>query len=275
MKQKKTISILILKWFFRILVTLFVLIPLYGGLILALTPFSEIMKPMLYPAYFNIQNFIIVWKEYGFGRMMLNSLIYSITTSVCVIIIALPAAYTFARFRFLLRKGLMFFLLLVQMLSEIIILPALFKLFIRMHLLNTSFSVIFIMIGVNLSLAIWILVGYVSNVPVEIDEAAYIDGASVIKVLTRVIFPIVFPGIAVSVMVVFINCYNNFLIPLFMLNKMQKYPITLGLYGLIGEVEIQWQLVAAGSLIGLIPVMFFFLLCQRFLIPGLTAGAIK
>lgn len=273
--MRKSSAVGTIKWILRILLVLFAVLPIYGGLIVALTPYENIMEPLLYPKYFCLHNLVEVWTETGLGRMIVNSVLYASLTTLCVVLVGVPAAYAFARYRFRGRRFLLFGFLSAQMFSPILILPTLYLLFSRLHLLNTFHGVVFAMTGFELALAIWLQLGFISTIPREVEESAMLDGASIGTILSRIVAPIAAPGIAASAMFTFTGTYNSFIVPLFLLTKSRMYPMTLGLYSMVTELQVKWHLVASASIIGLVPAVVFFLLAQRYIIEGAAAGAVK
>lgn len=273
--MRETRGIIATKWIIRLAIIVVAILPVYTGIMLALTPYAHIMEPMLAPKYFRFSNFIGAIQYNGFGSMVLRSIGYSLSATLGVLLAAIPGAYVLARFRFVGRRLVLFGLLMTQMMAGIVVLPSLYRLFDRLNLLNTRVAVVLTLIGVNLALSVWLLVGFFASIPHEIEEAASIDGASQIGVLSKVVLPLAAPGIAVSAVFAFINSYNNFTIPLFLLSDNDLYPFTLGLYSMINEHEKMWHFIASASVIAMIPPLLVFLTVQRYMIKGLTAGGMK
>ncbi|HWR22201.1 MAG TPA: carbohydrate ABC transporter permease, partial [Feifaniaceae bacterium] len=150
-----------------------------------------------------------------------------------------------------------------------------YKTFNALGILNSPVSLILVYSAVNLPLVITIHHGYFSTLPGEIDEAAAIDGCNYLQTLLRIIFPISGPGIAVGAIFVFINSYNEFVIPLFLLSDAKQYPLTLTVYSLLTDTTIRWHIMAAASIIGIIPPVAIFTFFQKYIIKGATSGAVK
>jgi len=272
----------LLIWLLRVAFLLFALLPIYGGLILALTPYERLMEPLLTPKYLHFENFIHLLTRTPFPYWIRNSIFYSMSSVILVIILAIPIAYGFARkniFRnkifFFKSKVFLFVLLIVQMIAPILIMPSLYMLFRSLGLLNSIVGVILVLTGVNLSLTTLLLIGFFSRIPSEIEESAMIDGASLFQVFFKIVLPLAAPGIAVSAMFAFINTYNEFVVPLFLLNQEGLFPMTVGLTNMLGDVDVYWHLIASGSIVGLLPPLIFFLIAHRYIIEGLTTGATK
>jgi len=134
---------------------------------------------------------------------------------------------------------------------------------------------ILVLTGVNLALVVWILFGFFQSLPKEVEEAAMIDGASFLAMLVRVVVPVSGPGIAVGAIFVFINTYNEFVIPLFLITDSKLFTITLSLYTLLTDTTIRWHIMAASSLIGMVFPILIFVMFQKYIVKGLTSGALK
>lgn len=271
--KRNSISFRIFVWILRILVLIFAIFPLYSTVIVSLTPYSNIMEPMLYPKYMEVYNFALAIESVG--RQMLNSFVYSLISVFFVLLFSIPSAYTIARFHFKGRKVMMFLLLWTQMLAGIVIMPSIYVTLIDLQIIDKAPTLIFLLAGVNLPLTVWLLVGFFAKLPVEIEEAALIDGVGCFGLIRKIILPISMPGIAVSATFAFVNAYNDFVIPLFTITSPEKMPLTMRLNSLISENTIQWHILSAGSLIGLLPPLILFLVFQKYIIGGVTAGAVK
>ena len=273
MIEKQTVGGALIKWFLRILLTLFALLPLYAAVIIALTPGSHVMNMQLFPKFFEVSNFVTGFGS--IGRGIGNSFFYSIISTLLAIVISIPAAYVLGRYNFWGKRTILFALLFTQMIAGIVLLPSLYSFFQRINMSNSIPGLVIVMSGVNLALVVWIFYGYFRTLPVGIEEAAMIDGCSYMRMLIRIILPLSGPGIAVGAIFVFINTYNEFVIPLFLLTDRARYPLTLTLYSMLTDATIRWEIVAASALIAIIPPTLIFIFFQKYIIRGLTTGAVK
>ena len=252
---------------------LFALIPIYTALIVSLTPYSNMLEAQLFPHYFEIRNyadaFLLIW------RRIFNSFLYASAATVVTTAISIPAAYVLARYRFRLRTAIMFLLLLTQMMAGIVVLPTVYRLFNRLKMLNNPLSLILVYTAMNLALVITILEGYFSTLPEELDEAAFIDGCSYLQLILRILLPVSGPGIAVGAIFVFVNTYNEFVVPLFLLSDSRLYTLTLTVYSLVTDTTIRWHVMAAASIIGIIPPVIIFTVFQNYILAGIVSGAVK
>lgn len=256
-----------------VLLCIFALLPVYAALIVALTPYSNMLQPQLFPHYFEIANFRDAFAS--IFRNVMNSFFYAACATLLTTIIAIPAAYVLARYRFRGRRAVSFALMLTQMMAGIVVLPTLYKMLNNLGLLDSRTVLIVVYSAFNLALVVTILQGYFATLPEGLDEAAAVDGCNYLDILTRIIVPISGPGIAVGAIFVFVNTYNEFVIPLFLLSDASHYPLTLKIYSMLSDTTIRWHIMAAASLIGIIPPVAIFTFFQKYIIQGVTAGAVK
>lgn len=256
-----------------VVLCIFALLPVYAALIVALTPYSNMLEAQLYPKYFEIGNFLEGFVS--ISKNVLNSFIYAALATLLTTIIAVPSAYVLARYRFKGRKATSFVLMLTQMMAGIVVLPTLYKMLNALEMLNSRVVLIVVYSAFNLALVVTILQGYFATLPGSLDEAAAIDGCNYLQILLRIILPVSGPGIAVGAIFVFVNTYNEFVIPLFLLSNAEHYPLTLKIYSMLSDTTIRWHIMAAASLIGIVPPVAIFTFFQKYIIQGVTSGAVK
>jgi ABC-type glycerol-3-phosphate transport system permease component len=261
------------KWLTGILLLVFSVAPIYACLILALTPRSHMLETQLTPHYFQVSNFLNAFKEIYFS--IGNSFFYAIATVVFTLVISIPVAYIVARYEFKAKKVMLFGLLLTQMIAGIVILPSLYAIYTKIGFINSRFMLILTLTGVNLALTIWLLVGFFVTLPQEVEDAAYIDGVSFTKLIILIIVPMSAPAIAVSAIFAFINSYNEFLVPLFLITDSSMQTITMKLYNYLSDTTVLWPIVGSAALIGLLPPVVTFLFFQKYIVSGITSGAVK
>lgn len=251
----------------------FALLPVYAAVIVALTPYANMLEAQLYPHYFEIANFAEAFMS--IGRNVFNSFFYACCATLVTTCFAVPAAYVLAKYRFRGRKAVSFALMLTQMMAGIVVLPTLYKMLNTLGLLNNRIILILVYSAFNMALVTTILKGYFETLPAGLDEAAAIDGCNYLDILTRIILPISGPGIAVGAIFVFVNTYNEFVIPLFLLADAKHYPLTLKIYSMLSDTTIRWHIMAASSIIGILPPVALFTFFQKYIIEGVTSGAVK
>ena len=210
-----------------------------------------------------------------FWIWMKNSLIVSIGTTVAGLFLAVPAAYAFSRFKFSGRDQAMFSFLLVQMFPGIIILVPYFMVMKSLGLLNSHLGLILAYSVTALPLCVWMLKGFFDTVPRELEEAAMLDGCSRFEIFTKIILPLSLPAIAVTALFSFLAAWNEFLLALTFNTSNDMYTLPVGLASMISATGQSWGDFAAASLLVSLPVVILFILFQKFLIEGLSAGGVK
>ncbi len=254
----------------------FTVFPVYWMLVTAVSPLSGTSGGGdLAPTNPTLDNFRFVLDEGGFLTYLRNSLIVAIGTVTASGLLALFAAVAVARFRFRFRTSVLVMILIVQMVPlEALVIP-LFLQARNLSLLNTLLGLIVVYVAFSLPFAIWMLRGFVAAVPVEIEEAAYVDGASWLRMFRSVLLPLVAPGLVATSVFSFIVAWNEFIFALTFMSDDTKYTVAVGLRQFFGQYGTNWGAVMAGSTLITIPVMIFFILVQRRLASGLVAGAVK
>jgi multiple sugar transport system permease protein len=203
-----------------------------------------------------------------------NSLILSGGSVFVSLLLGMPAAYAIARLRFAAKESLAFTFLSFRFLPEITIILPLYIIYQKLHLYNTFVGLILVYQLISLPLLIWMMRSYFEEIPIAIEQAARTDGYSWVNAFFRLVLPLVAPGMAATLVLTFIFCWNNFVFGL-MLGGNSTQPVTVGLLSFMGTNEVQWGLMAAASVIAIIPEMAMALAVQKYMIRGLTFGAVK
>ena len=258
-------------------VLLIILFPFLIMILTSLKVSSEIFisPPTWFPGKPILKNYIDIWHYVKLANYFKNSGVYAIGTTVLTILIALPASYATARIRFRGRMFFLFLILVTQMFSPIVVIISLYKMMAFYHSLNTYRGIIITYSAFNQAFSIWLLTGYFSSIPKDIEEAAMIDGCSRFTTAIRILIPLAKPGIVATVVFVFIWAWNEFLLVLTFISTNRLWSLTLGIYGFIGKYKVLWNYLMAVSFLTTIPVIILFLLIEKHLVSGLTAGAIK
>ena len=230
----------------------------------------------LLPREFTFDNFAYVLTEGGFDVFLRNSAIVALVTVLASAVLALLASVAVARFRFRSRTAILLMILIVQMVPlEALVIP----LFVQVRdlgMLNTLLGLMVVYVALSLPFGIWMLRGFVAAVPVELEEAAYIDGASWGRMFRSVLLPLVMPGLVATSVFSFITAWNEFIFAMTLLGgASENYTVAIGLKQFFGEHTNEWGYIMAASTIITIPVMIFFVIVQRRLSAGLVAGAVK
>ena len=209
-----------------------------------------------------------------FPLFFLNSIIISVGAVALSIVAGIPAAYALARFSFPMKDGLAFVLMSFRFVPFIAFVIPLYLIYQRLGLYNTHAGLIFAYQLITLPFTIWMLRSFFQEIPLEIQEAAKIDGCSWFGVLTKVILPLSMPGISVTVILGFIFCWNAFNYPL-MLAGRQTFPVTVGAIQFISYEQVLWGQMAAATIVAALPQLVLSLMVQKYIVRGLTMGAVK
>jgi ABC-type glycerol-3-phosphate transport system permease component len=211
----------------------------------------------------------------GFGRNIVNSLVLCGVAVLVSTVVSVNAAYAFSRLRFRGRRWLFGGVLLGQTFPWIILVTPVFILFARAGLLNNWLSMIFVYVAISIPFSIYLLVGYLRAIPVSLDEAAVVDGATYFQIVWRIIFPIMLPGIVATATYAFLLCWSEFLFSVALLTQEEMKTMPLALYIYFGENVTDWGNVMAGSALTTLPTLLLFLPLQRYMVAGLSAGSVK
>ncbi len=221
------------------------------------------------------RNYIDVWSIVSLATYVKNSLIIAGGATLLNALVAIPAGFALARFRFRGRQMFLHFVVATQMFSPVVLLLATFRMMFSFGLLNTYWSVIFVNATVSLPFTIWMLTAYFSTVPKEIEEAALLDNTGRWRMLWDHFIPIAMPGIVTALTFAFVLAWNEFLFAVTFITDPALRPLTTGIFTFVGRTETQWNYLMAASAISILPVFIGFLLVQRRLVSGLAAGAVK
>jgi arabinogalactan oligomer/maltooligosaccharide transport system permease protein len=240
------------------------------------TLFDRLRAITPWPHAVSFENFRSVWADQPFGRWVLNSVVVAGATTVLGVFLASTAGYAFSRFRFPGRRaGLMSFLV-SQMFPGVLMLVPLYIILVQwLGLGSTWIGLILIYATIAIPFCVWMLKGYFDTIPKELEESALIDGASAAQVFLRIVLPLAKPAVAVTALFSFLTGWNEFILAATFMDKELLYTAPVGLRFFVAGYSQQWGYFAAGSIIVSIPVVALFYVLQKYLISGLTAGAVK
>lgn len=257
----------------------FVLAPFVEGFLVSLKPLSLLFSSpyKFWPENGSFEAYRTMWVSVpGFARYVFNSFFISTISTIIVLLLVVPASYAFARFQFCGRGQLLGAFLAINMFSGAVLLIPLYRLMRNMGVLNTYLAMIIPGAAFLIPTAIWLLRTYMLRIPRELEEAAYVDGASYFYTFRRVILPLAMPGIAVVSITTFIGAYaQQFIFALTFNSKTEYMPLPIGLFAYFGRQEVVWNELMAASFVGIAPAMVVIFFMQRYLVSGLTAGAVK
>ncbi len=273
--RKKAVKPIVIVW--TVIIILFLLFPFFVMISTMLKPGSEVYvsPPYWIPKKVALSNFVELWTQHPFAKYFKNSLIIAAGTTILTTVLCIPAAYAVSRFHFLGQKLLLYMYLVIQMFSPIIVVIALFKIIARLHLIDTYLGLVLVNTVFTLSFVTWMLSGYFKTIPVDIEEAALIDGCTRIQTIIRIMIPIAAPGLVTTIIYSFIASWNEFMFALTLVQSVGKTPLTLGLYNFVGRYTTQWELLTASAFLAIIPIIILFLLIEKQLVAGIVGGAVK
>jgi multiple sugar transport system permease protein len=254
------------------------LLPYLEMLITAVRPANELYGRNYLPHHFAWSNLTNMWgAAFGILSSVRVSLEIAGGATLLVLLVALPAAYYTARRRFRGRGAFLLLVLATQMLQPTALIVGIYKEFLSFGLLNINpvWSLILVNAGFNLAFAIWILNAYISSIPVELEEAAMVDGNGRLGALFRITMPIAMPGVVTALIFTFISAWNEFISALALTTNSSDYPLTVRLDSFIGQYTVDWQHLFGASVVATIPVFILFALIEGRVVGGLTAGSIK
>jgi trehalose/maltose transport system permease protein len=258
-------------------IVLFSVFPFYYAILTSLEVGTAIFEINYLPTSISWENYKGVFSTGTFPRNLLNSVFVASTVVILALFIAVTASYALARVRFRGRGLLLMTILAVSMFPQIAVLAGLFELVRAFGLHNTLWSLIFSYTIFTLPFTVWVLTTFMRDLPIEIEEAAVVDGASPWVIITKVFLPLMWPALVTTGLLAFIGAWNEFLFALTFTssNEQRTVPVAIGLLSGATQYEIPWGPIMAASVIVTVPLIVLVLIFQRKIISGLTAGGVK
>jgi multiple sugar transport system permease protein len=250
----------------------FTLVPFYWMIVFALRPTGS-TAPVPWPITF--EHFQTVWNDIGYAVFFKNSVVVGVLSLLFTTVVALMGGYALARFRFRGRTVFMVALLCTQFIPGAMMLIPLFTIFRGLGLINSLWSLVIADTVFNLPLSIILMSGFVAAVPFQVEEAALVDGCTRVRGFFAVVLPQLRPGLIAVGSFAFIHTWNNFLFALMFISKQSNFTIPVGLSYTIGEYSADFGALAAGGVVAAVPVVCVFAVIQRYLVHGISAGAVK
>jgi len=283
------IGLNVLRFVVIVLMVIFGLFPIIWVISASFNPTGSMTSQTLIPE--NVENMSNLLTNYDrllndsqipFWRWLNNSLIIAGTSSILIVMIAALSAYSFSRFRFRFRCNLLLSIFLIQVFPNMLAMVAIYLMLLQLGKyvplfgLNTYGGLIMIYIGGGMALNIWLMKGFFDTVPRDIDESAMVDGATHAQTYWILIFPLVRPVLAVVGLLSFTGTFNEFLLARALLTDRESWTLMVGLFSFVeGRFSDMWGVFAAGSLLAAIPIVLLYLYLQKYIVGGLTAGAVK
>ena len=257
----------------------FILLPFFEMFRTSLAPMSHLFHAPyeLWSDRFSFEAYSNMWVKVPLlGRYIWNSIYIASMVTAITMVFVIPAAYAYARLDFPFKSQSLGIFLSVNMFAGAVLLIPLYRVMRTLGLLNTYWAMIIPGVAFLIPTGIWLLRGYLEKIPKELEEAAYVDGASRLYTLRRVVLPLAVPGLVVVGVSVFIGAYSQQYLFAVTFNQVPELqPLPAGLNQFVGYQTVEWNQMMAAALTGVLPVMVVFLFLQKYLVAGLTAGAVK
>lgn len=254
----------------------FLLFPFYWMFVTSVKPNEELFTGIVtyWPKNFTTKAYENLFRSYDFLSPMLNSLFVSVITTIISLVVSVMAAFAFARYEFPGRKILMMLFLTNNMFPTVLLLISLFTIINRMGILYTPWALIVSYSSFTIPFSLWLINGYMSDMPLEIEEAAMIDGCNRGLAFILVELPMLIPSIISCGVYILMNAWNEYTFAVMFTNENNR-TISVALKNLVGQLGVQWDLMTAGGIIAVLPICIMFFFAQKRLVAGLTAGAVK
>jgi len=266
-----------LLWTVTIAVAVVMIFPFYWMLNTSLKPSAEVFAspPTFVSSQWSLDAYRSLFATRSIGRYFVNSLIVALGATALSVVLASLAAYGLTRFFPRGATPFVMFLLFTKMLPETLLIIPYFQLMSDVGLLNTHLALILAYSSFALPFSVWMLIGFFRSIPREIDEAARMDGASVLQAFVRVILPLARPGLVAVALFTFLIAWNSYVWALVLTTDASMFVLSVGIANMVGEYRVQWNELMAAAVIAALPVMVLYSLLERHLVSAITAGAVK
>ena len=278
MKIKKKVIIKIINTLITATIIGLMIAPFFIMISVSLKSYEEVTKwpPNWMPKVLKWGNFSEVWSGDGnIKRAFMNSFIVSFSTMILCTLLGTFAAYGVSRFKFKGKKMFMLFVLITQMFSPVILIAPMYKIITELGLLNTYLSLIIPNTAFALPMTVWLLYGYIEGISENLEEAAMIDGCTRIQAVTKILMPLLAPGIITAGLFAFITSWNDLLFSQTFITKTEMRTLSVALTSYKSIFQTYWHKMMAGSLFSVMPVFILFLLIQKYIVKGLASGGVK
>lgn len=275
--KSKSSESLFLRYLVLFAWAVFCLAPILWFLSIGLRPRTEIIsaEPIYWPT-FSLDAWNMIWTDWPMGNYLRNSVVAVVGSVMIDLLLAVPAAYSLARYSYRFREDIGFYILSTRMMAPAIVAIPIFFLFRNLGLLDTVWALMLVYAAINLSLVTWIIRSYMLDIPHEIEDAARTDGASDLRILVSIIVPMCLPGIITAAVIAVIFAVNEFLFTLLIASTKNGYTLSVALANFTGGSDgIIYNAIALVAFLAFVPIMLLVVLIQKHLSRGLTMGAVK
>lgn len=276
-RKSKKITGTILRYLFLIAMASLILVPILWMISTAFKSEAETYSPtpIWIPTQICLDSFKKFWGIYNFGQMTLNSLVTCLGSMIICTAFSCLAGYGVTRFQFKGKKTFMGFLLVTQMFPSVMLVVPFYSVLTKYHLTNSLVGLIIVYAATNIAFSTWMMTSYFKTIPLELDEAARVDGASSFTIFWKIILPLTIPGIAAVAIFVLINGWNEYMYSSVLISKDSLKTLTVGIVALNTQNQVHWNDMMAASTVSCIPLIILFLCFQKYFIAGMTSGAVK
>ncbi|MGE5590481.1 MAG: carbohydrate ABC transporter permease [Bacillota bacterium] len=259
------------------LVSLISLFPLYWIFVTAITPTSDLLRypPVLFPSSVDFSSFDLVITERPFMLWLGNSVLITLSSMLFALVASVFAAYSLSRYKSPVSTVISYMLLMTRAIPGTLLMIPLYIIFKEWGLLDTRTALIVSYTIFEIPFATWMLKGYFDSIPVELERAAEVDGCTPLGAFFRVSLPLTGPGIAASAVASAVLAWSDYEFARGLVSSQTKWPLTVGIHSFFGEHVVHWNDVMASSLLSTLPMVVLFLIMERYIVSGLTAGAVK
>jgi trehalose/maltose transport system permease protein len=260
-----------------VFIVVYTVFPFYWAIVSSLKEGSALYTVEFFPKNPKWGNYAAIFKEQPFGRNILNSVIVAVTVVSISLVLSVTASYALARINFRGRTPLLLLVLSVSMFPQVAVLSGMFELVSWLGIYDTLWSLTLSYMILTLPFTTWVLTTFMRELPKELEEAALVDGAKPLTIITRVFMPLLWPALATTGLLAFISAWNEFLfaITFTLSNERRTVPVAIALISGASRFELPWGRVMAASVIVTVPLVLLVLIFQRRIVSGLTAGAVK
>ena len=274
--RKKQLSLMVI-YLILIIAVIWTLFPFYWTLVTSFKESPEIAaKPLTYwPAHFILDNYSQAWKTGGFSTYFLNSLKVSFLSTIFTVLFATMDGYALSRYQYKGKTAFLLILLCTQFFPTAMLIIPLFKIFNMAKLINNHLALILTYTAFHIPFNAALMRSFINGIPSSLEEAARVDGCNRIQAVTHILLPLLLPGIAAVSAYSFISSWNEYLYALMFMSSGNNYTIPVGLSMTIGEYSINYGQLCAGSMIALLPIIIMFSYVQKYMVSGLSSGAVK
>src|SRR4051812_6832023 len=268
-------------WLLIAAIFVYAIFPFYWAIRSAFTPESELFRTPVdyFPKHPTLANFRGALSESTFQHALINSTIVAGSVTLISLAIGSLAAYALGRFRFRGRSAVLYLMLSMTIFPQIAILGALYTMITRFHLYDSLGALIFSYMIFTLPFTVWVLTSFMRGLPGDLEEAAYVDGATPLQVFYKVLLPLIAPGLVTTGLLAFISAWNEYLYALSFIQSPDKYTVPLAITSFVSPTgsgfAVPWGQIMAATVIVTLPLLIMVLVLQKRIIAGLTAGAVK